>query len=173
MDIFNNREIAIGIWLFVVTLLALLSKSIRKIFLESFPKFCKLFFSRWILIPLGLAAGYIVLVVFILQKIEFWNSGLLKNTILWCISVPAVLMFRILPQDENSFWNAIKDNFRVTVALEFVVAFYTFSLWVELLIVPVTTVLVIMQAVAEGKKDYKLVEKLLILLLATFLVGLA
>ena len=161
VDIFNNREIAIGIWLFVVTLLSLLSKSIRKIFLESFPELCKLFFSRWILIPLGLAAGYIVLVVFILQKIGFWNSGLLKNTIFWCISVPIVLMFRILPQDENSFWNAIKDNFRVTAALEFIVAFYTFSLWVELLIVPVTTVLVIMQAVAEGKKDYKPVEKLL------------
>ena len=161
MDIFNNREIAVGIWLFVVTLLALLSKSIRKILLESLPKFCKLFFSIWILIPLGLAAGYIVLVVFGLQKIGFWNSGLLKNTILWCISVPVVLMFRISTQDENSFWNAVKDNFRVTAALEFVVAFYTFSLWVELLIVPVTTVLVAMQAFAEGKKDYKLVEKLL------------
>ena len=161
MDIFNNREIAVGIWLLVVTLLALLSKSIRKIFLESFPKLCKLFFNRWILIPLGLAAGYIVLVVLVLQKTGFWNSELLKNTILWCISVPVVLMFRISTQDENSFWNAVKDNFRVTATLEFVVAFYTFSLWVELLIVPVTTVLVAMQVVAEGKKDHKLVEKLL------------
>ena len=171
MDIFNNREIAVGIWLLVVTLLALLSKSIRKIFLESFPRLCKLFFNRWILIPLGLAAGYIVLVILVLQKTGFWNSGLLKNTILWCISVPVVLMFRISTQDENSFWNAVKDNFRATAALEFVVAFYTFSLWVELLIVPVTTVLVAMQAVAEVKKDYKLVEKLLSNLLG--LIGLS
>ena len=77
-------------------------------------------------------------------------------------------MFRIFPQDENSFRNAIKDNFRATAALEFVVAFYAFSLWVELLIVPVTTVLVAMQAVAEGKKDYNLVEKLLSNLLSLF-----
>lgn len=159
MDIFNNREIAAGIWLFVAALLALLSRSIRKIFLESFPKLCELFFSRWILVPLGLAAGYMVLAVFGLHKIGYWNSGLLKNTIFWCISVPVVSMFRIFPQDENSFWNVIKNNFRATAALEFVVAFYTFSLWAELLIVPVVTVLVTMQAVAETKEDYKPVEK--------------
>lgn len=161
LDIFNNREIAVGIWLFVAALLALLSKSVRKIFLESFPGLCKLFFSRWILVPLALAAVYIILAVFVLHKIGYWNSGLLKNTIFWCISVPFVSMFRISPRDGNFFRKAAKDNFRATVALEFVVAFYTLSLWAELLIIPVATVLVTMHAVAEAKEDCKLLEKLL------------
>ena len=81
-------------------------------------------------------------------------------------------MFRISSEDENSFWNATKDNFRVTAALEFVVVFYTFSLWAELIIVPVTTILIAMQVVAEGKEDYKPVEKLLNSLLSLFGISL-
>lgn len=174
LDIFNNREIAIGIWLFIAIVLASFSKSIRKIFHESFPKLCKLFFSRWILIPLGLAAGYIVLVVLALQKVGFWNSELLKNTIFWCLSVPVVSMFRISETtgDKSYFQNAVKDIFKVVIVLEFLIAFYTFPLWVELLTVPVATVLIMMQVVAETKEAYKPAEKLLGYILSLFGISL-
>ena len=168
LDIFNNREIAIGVWLFVLIVLASASKSIRKIFNESFPRICRLFFSGWILIPLGLAAGYIVLVVLGLQKIGFWNSGLLKNTIFWCLSVPIVSMFRISSEDENSFWNAIKDNFKIVFVLEFTIAFYTFPFWAELLIIFAATILITMQAFTEGRKEYKSAENLLNSLIGLF-----
>ena len=174
LDILNNREIAIGIWLFIAIVLASFSKSIRKIFNESFPRLCKLFFSRWILIPLGFAAGYIVLVVLGLQKIGFWNSGLLKNTIFWCLSVPVVSMFRISETtgDKSYFQNAIKDIFKVVFILEFLIAFYTFPLWVELLTVPMATVLIMMQVVAETKEAYKPVEKLLSIALSLLGISL-
>ena len=47
-------------------------------------------------------------------------------------------MFRIpqIAEDKHYFSNAIKDNFKVFAVVEFIVAFYTFKLWVELLIIP-------------------------------------
>lgn len=159
MDIFNSREIAIGIWLFVLIVFLALKKSIR----EQFQWVWKAFFRRLILVPLGLMAGYIALVVFGLYKVGFWDYGLLKETILWSLSVAVVSLFRVsqITEDQSYFRNGIKDNFKVVAVLEFVVAFYTFSLWTELLIVPVITVLIMMQAVAETKEDYRPVEKLL------------
>lgn len=170
LDTFNNREIAIAIWLFAVIVFFTLKKPIRK----EFHRVWKAFFRGLILVPLGLMAGYIALVVFGLYKVGFWNCGLLKDTILWGLSVAVVSLFRVsqITEDVNYFRNAIKDNFKVVIILEFVVAFYTFPLWAELLIVPLATVLIMMQVVAETKEDYKPGEKLLGYILSLFGVGL-
>lgn len=91
MEIFNNREIALAIWLFVGMIIASSRKSIRK----AFHGVWKAFFRRPILISLGLMVSYIALVVFGLHETGLWNLGLLKNTVLWSISVAAVSLFRI------------------------------------------------------------------------------
>ena len=170
MSIFNNREIAIAIWLLVGIVagiaFALREKSVRQAFKRVWETLCQ----RLILVPLGLMVCYIAFMVFILHKIGFWDMCLLKNTVLWSISVATVSFFRIpqIAEDEHYVRNTIKDNFKLIAILEFVVTFYTFSLWTELLIIPIGTVLFTMQAYAETKEEFAPVEKLLSVLLGLF-----
>ena len=166
MNTFNNREIALAIWLIVGIMFVLSKKPIR----EGFQGVWKTFCQRLILVPLGLMVCYIIFVVFGLHKIGLWDMCLLKNTVLWSISAATVSFFRIpqIIEDEHYFRNTIKDNFKFIALIEFVVAFYTFPLWAELLIVPVVTVLVAIQTYAEMKEEYAPVEKLLNGLLSLF-----
>ena len=166
MNTFNNREIALAIWLIVGIVFVLSQKPIR----EGFQGVWKTFCQRLILVPLGLMVCYIIFVVFGLHKIGLWDMCLLKNTVLWSISAATVSFFRIpqITEDEHYFRNTIKDNFKFIALIEFVVAFYTFPLWAELLIVPVVTALVAIQTYAEMKEEYAPVEKLLNGLLSLF-----
>ena len=77
---------------------------------------------------------YIAIVVLILSGADFWNMTQLKNTILWTFSVAILSMFHIpqIMENDDYFRNAIRDNFKLIAVFEFVVAFYTFPLLVEL-----------------------------------------
>ncbi|WP_434578830.1 hypothetical protein [Thermoanaerobacterium thermosaccharolyticum] len=85
-NIFSNRELAVGFWLFLLLLYALSKKDIRKSLLD----IIKIFFSKkfigWHISMLL----YVLLIVFILFKIGFWEFRLLKDTIIWYISVAIV-----------------------------------------------------------------------------------
>lgn len=50
--------------------------------------------------------------------------------------------------------------------MEFIISTFTFNIWVELIIIPVTTIIVIMRVIAERKKEYEKVHKLLDIVLA-------
>lgn len=165
MEIFNNREIALGIWTLIVIILAVLKEDIR----ASFHHVWQAFFHPVILTPLGLLFAYIGIVVYGLSEVGLWDFSQLKNTILWCISVAAVSFFRIteVAEDHYYFRNAIKDNFKIIALVEFVVTFYTFPLIVELILVPLTTFLAVMQGVTRRDKKYKAVESLMSNLLLT------
>ena len=117
---------------------------------------------------------YVAIVVFVLYDADIWSTNELKNTILWTFSVAILSMFRIpqITDDETYFRTALKDNFKLIVILEFVVAFHTFSLLAELMIVPAVTLLVTLQAFSETDRRYKQVGQLLANLLAVFGCGL-
>ena len=170
MDIFNNREIAIGIWLLAFATFAVSIRSVR----ESLPSLWNAIFCRQILAPLFLLFTYVAIVVFVLYEADVWSTNHLKNTILWTFSVAVLSMFRIpqIADDETYFRKALKDNFKIIVVLEFVVAFYTFSLLAELVIVPAVTFLVTLQAFSETDRRYKQVGQLLANLLTAFGFGL-
>ena len=163
MDIFNNREIAVGVWILIFSCFIASNGPVR----GSIPELLKSFFCLPILTSLALMTGYIVLVVFGLSSAELWDVSQLKNTIFWGLTVAFVSMFHLskITEDDHYFINAVKDNFKLVVILEFVIAFHTFPLFVELLIVPVASMLVLMQVFVEGEKEYSglavLVEKLL------------
>jgi hypothetical protein len=170
VETFNNREIAIGVWTIATIVFAATKKSIR----SAFWPVLTAFYNKLILIPLGLMGSYIVLVVIILNEMGLWDVTQLKNTLLWSISVATVSLFRIpqIAEDERYFKKAIKDNFKIVAVFEFVVTFYTFPLWFELIVVPASTILVATQIYAESKKEYAAANGLLTKLLTAFGWGL-
>ena len=163
MDIFNDREIAIGIWILIFSVCAVSNNSKR----AAIPGLLKSFFcSLKILVSLALMIGCIALIVFGLSSANFWDMSQLKNTIFWGLTVAFVSMSHLprMTEDSRYFRNAVKDSFKLVVILEFVIAFHTFPLFVELLVVPVASMLVSMQILADGKKEYSglavLIDKL-------------
>jgi hypothetical protein len=170
MGIFNNREIAVGIWGVIFFLLCLIKPTIR----SSLTPVVVAFFDIKILVPLGLMAMYIGLVVYGLYELELWTISQLKNTILWGVSVAMLSLFRIadVKNFQSYFKVAVKDNFKLIIVLEFIVALYTFPLWVELIIIPTLTLLACVLAYSGTDKKYSQVERLLDGLFAWFGLGL-
>lgn len=77
-EIFNNREIATGIWIVVAILFGLSKKNIRQSVLKVIESFFKLKILYWLFLMASYTAG----VVAALEAITFWNLNLLKDTIL-------------------------------------------------------------------------------------------
>jgi hypothetical protein len=84
-------------------------------------------------------------------------SAHLKDTIAWTVLVALAMVFKVADEskEDKFFQNAVKDAIKITIVLEFVVGLYPFSLLVELFLVPLITVLVVLQVVAETKDEYQ------------------
>lgn len=170
MNIFNNREIAIGIWLLIAIIFIASKQAVR----ASFSNVLKAFFDKHIFIPILLMVGYISLVVIGLQRLGLWDIGQFKNTIIWGLSYAVTSMFRIsnIENEEHYFRNSVKDQLKIIAAFEFIVTFYTYSLLTELIIIPLVTSVIAMQAIAQGKKEHATAERFLSGMLTLFGVSL-
>lgn len=155
---FSNREIALFVWIFILIVAMSISKSIRK----SMGRVLKIFFSKTILTTFALFILYASIVVFGLQKIGFWDWSLLKDTIFWTFGFAIVLVFRANKTKRISdFKTILKDAVKWTIVVEFLVAFYTFSLNTELIILPILFFIGMLQAYSDTDTKYSQVSKLL------------
>ena len=55
----------------------------------------------------------------------------------------------------------IKDNIAISVAVEFLIGFWTFDLWVEILLIPFLVFISVLYAVAEREKKNKAAKSFL------------
>lgn len=171
---FNTREIAVLAWTTIALFWALTRKEVRSALFHVI----KAFFVRRISTVLAVMAAYVSLIVFLLSKVGIWEVLHLKNTLIWFFSVAIVARFEIIniSEDQDYFKKAIRDNLKLIVLIEFIISVYTFSFFVEFLIVPLVTIIVVMLTKAETNEDYAPVEKLLnfvLTLTALLLVGYA
>jgi len=157
MGPFNHREIATAFWLLVLLTFALRKAEIRK----SLAAVLRAFFHLKILVPVCLMVLYTATAVTLLAAIGLWNVFLLKDTIVWfCVSAMAMTIRFVTSDDaENIFHKVLTDSIKIVIVLEFIVNTYTFSLPAELIIMPVLTLIVIVDAVAGSDKEYSAVAK--------------
>lgn len=149
---FNNREIATAFWLAVFLLFTLKKKRTR----ESISRLFKSFVTPKILVSFIAYAGYVSLVLICLQKIGYWSTDLIKDTIYWFLFAGIIILGKSAanPAAKNLWKQALKDHFRVIVILTFLINLYTFSLSIEFIIVPLSFFIVMTGAVAELKPEH-------------------
>jgi len=166
IDTFNNREKAIIVWLVIFLVWALLQKNVR----SSFLGVLKALFQKKILTVLVAMLLYVGLVVFIFYKIQFWDVFLVKDTVFWILGVAFILLMNAnkATQDKHYFRKILLDNLKLILVLEFIINLYTFNLWIELILVPLLFLIVAMGAVAEFKKEYMPVKKIIDSILSFF-----
>lgn len=169
MDILNSREISVLLWLLVISGYVSLSPKMAEV-RKSFRYLLSALFVKPILTVLGLMVAYMVAVVYFLSELDLWNLEQIKNTIFWCASVGFMSLFKIeaIKNDKSFFKHSVIDNLKVLAILQFIVGFYTFSLWVEVLLAPVLALIGAMLAISESDKKYHQVKTLLECCLSSF-----
>ncbi len=164
-QIFNNREISIGIWLIALFIWMIYKKETR----VALGHLIKTFFAWKLTIFYMAMLFYIVIIVFALYSIEIWKWSLTTSTILW-VAFGAFSMFMNYEKanNENFIIESIKDQFKILVLFEFLTNFYVFNLWAELIIIPLSAFIGGMLAISETKEEYEPAQKALTFILATF-----
>lgn len=155
--IFNNREIALLLWLAVIFLAVLLSK-LRK----SLVPIVKILTSKMFLIIFSLIGAYLFGIILLLKNLEVWQTSNLKDVLFWLFTVGLLLVLKINDAKSNTYFKGIfLSAIKWTIILEFVVNLYSFSLFTEIVILPVLVFLAMTQAVAEMDEKHKVVSKFL------------
>lgn len=169
MDILNNREIAIALWLLAISIYILSASRMVEV-RKSFRNLLSAFFVKQIISVLSLMIAYVVTVIYFLSELDLWNIGQLKNTLFWCASVGFMSLFKLesIKKDKSFFKHSVIDNLKLLAILQFIVSVYTFPIWVEVLLVPVLVIISAMLAIAERDKKYHQVKVLLEYCLAFF-----
>ena len=163
MDIFSTRELATAFWvgaiLIAVGMAIVTNKKIR----QGFIGVLKCFFNRKLRKLWEIYFLYIGIITLMFSRSPIWKNIYLKDIILWTLfSGLTICMNAVAGEaDEKYISKVLKDNIRFTVVTEFLLSTFTFSLWVELIIIPITTAIVLLDTVAEHNDDALAAHKLL------------
>jgi len=159
IEIFNSREIAWAVWISIGLVALIWFNNTRSSLWEVVKSlFIWTIIKWWISMVI-----YIASFVYIFYHLGLWTSDLLKDTVFYIIFSASITFLKAnkISEDKHFFREMLKDNLKLGILLEFVIGLYTFSIWVELLIVPLTLLLVGVQAVSGSEEKYKSVNKLI------------
>jgi len=92
MNLFNNREIAITIWLFAIFIFMLVKREIR----ESLLNVIKAFFKIKILFSIFLMIAYTTRLLIVLHLVRLWNTSLLKDSVIWFCFTGILMCFNLV-----------------------------------------------------------------------------
>ena len=157
-EIFNNREIAIGIWVLITVIILLFLKPTRDFLKTAIP----ILFNKKFLIFYVVFISFLIVVLYGLHWLGIWNIGLLKDTIFWVLFVEIPLFAKAIDKakDSHFFHKIIKQNIALVVIIEFFLNFWTFSLCAELVLFPMVVFFSLLYVIAGSEKKYIRVKKI-------------
>lgn len=157
LGIFNNREISVILWSIVLLVVVSIK---QKGFGKSLRSLAETVLRMWRYFLLLIM--YVGTSIFFLYRINIWDISYIKITIFWFFGSALVMFINSMKfvTEKSYLKKIIIDTIGVTVLVSFVSNFYSFSLWLELLLVPFVALLAGMLAVASFKHELKRVGKL-------------
>ncbi|WP_323176055.1 hypothetical protein [Pantoea ananatis] len=168
MDILNNREIAIALWLLAFSVYIFSSSKMSEV-RNAFKDVLAALFVRKIMCILFLMVAYMAIVIHWLYALDLWNFEQLKNTVFWGVSVGFMSLFKLEKIRKDSFFkHTVLGHLKLLAIIQFIIGVYTFALWVEILLFPILVSLGAMLAIAETEKKYHQVKTILEYCLISF-----
>ncbi len=167
---FNNREIAVGTWLFGVILYTLSLSPVRK----SFGGVIKAILVPKLVLFFGTVAINTALICLVLMHFSLWTTDQLPASLLWlvlsgCAMAGAALQAK---EDEGYFRGLALGSLSASGVFEFIVVAKSFSLMAELILVPICFIMGAVYFMSENDKEnataHKLVTWILIIIAAAF-----
>lgn len=164
MSILSTREWATLIWGCIFMLYVLCHREIRK----SLWNVIVIFFDKKLRILWEIILLYVLTITMVFCYLPIWENIYIKDIIIWFLFSGLIYCMNAVSSeaDETYIKKIFKDNLKFTMILEFFMSTFTFNIWIELAIIPVITIITVMNVIAERKEEYKSVHKLLDSILA-------
>ena len=159
MSILSTREWATLIWGCIFMLYVLCHREIRK----SLWNVIVIFFDKKLRILWEIILLYVLTITIVFCYLPIWENIYIKDIIIWFLFSGLIYCMNAVSSeaDETYIKKILKDNLKFTMILEFFMSTFTFNIWIELAIIPVITIITVMNVIAERKEEYKSVHKLL------------
>lgn len=159
MSILSTREWATLIWGCIFMLYVLCHREIRK----SLWNVIVIFFGKKLRILWEIILLYVLTITIVFCYLPIWENIYIKDIILWFLFSGLIYCMNAVSSeaDETYIKKILKENLKFTMILEFFMSTFTFNIWIELAIIPVITIITVMNVIAERKEEYKSVHKLL------------
>lgn len=137
----STRETAALFWtlIFAIWVFPRIKKDLKSLVIQ--------LLNLKLLVPLGLIFGYTILIIHFLNNHGIWSADLLKDTIYWAILAIPVMIYQTTKSISFKRFLILELGavISTSVITEFLVNFYTFNFFVELLILPIITLLILME----------------------------
>ena len=159
MSILSTRERATLIWGCIFMLYVLCHREIRK----SLWNVIVIFLDKKLRILWEIILLYVLTITMVFCYLPIWENIYIKDIIIWFLFSGLIYCMNAVSSeaDETYIKKILKDNLKFTMILEFFMSTFTFNIWIELAIIPVITIITVMNVIAERKEEYKNVHKLL------------
>ena len=159
MSILSTREWATLIWGCIFMLYVLCHREIKK----SLWNVIVIFFDKKLRILWEIILLYVLTITMVFCYLPIWENIYIKDIIIWFLFSGLIYCMNAVSSeaDETYIKKILKDNLKFTMILEFFMSTFTFNIWIELAIIPVITIITVMNVIAERKEEYKSVHKLL------------
>ena len=159
MSILSTREWATLIWGCIFMLYVLCHSEIRK----SLWNVIVIFFDKKLRILWEIILLYVLTIIIVFCYLPIWENIYIKDIIIWFLFSGLIYCMNAVSSeaDETYIKKILKENLKFTMILEFFMSTFTFNIWIELAIIPVITIITVMNVIAERKEEYKSVHKLL------------
>ena len=159
MSILSTREWATLIWGCIFMIYVLCHREIRK----SLWNVIVIFFDKKLRILWEIILLYVLTITMVFCYLPIWENIYIKDIIIWFLFSGLIYCMNAVSSeaDETYIKKILKDNLKFTMILEFFMSTFTFNIWIELAIIPVITIITVMNVIAERKEEYKSVHKLL------------
>jgi hypothetical protein len=159
LDLFDNREKAIAIWLLTFAIGALFIRDIRR----QLPGLLKTLFAAALVFPFLFAVTYVGGIVLSLAEVGLWSREFLDVTVFWFFGA-GLWMFSAVglhAADPDLFRRIIRRRLLAGVlVIEFIANFYVFTLFAEWLLIFGITLVVLLDVVAATKPEFARVKTL-------------
>lgn len=154
----SSRECATIIWGVILILYVITKKETR----NSAYNVIKIFFGKKLRILWIIYFLYVVGITILFSKLSLWKHVYLKDVIIWTLFSGLINYMNAVTReaDENYIIKIIKENFKLIIIFEFIMNTFTFNILVELLIIPIFTLISILSFVSERDAKYKNVYEL-------------
>jgi hypothetical protein len=160
----NNREVAILIW----AAIALVAMCVRADIRSSVFEVVKAFFNRHLMVFFLFAFLWMAVCVYGLYRVELWEYANLKTTFVWGVTFAfsSIIGLEKIRSEKNFFEDLVGGAVKLTAIVIFVTNLYSFSLWVEMILIPLVVFLSLLGVVSAREEKNALLTKMLEFLVA-------
>lgn len=162
LGLFTNRELAIATWLILfiilISILSIHNQELRKSIFDVF----KTLLSKPLRILIITLVIYFLVVTYLFSILSFWKNTYLKDIVLWFTLSGIYFVMKSVDSDNSGHYirNYIKQNIQFSIFINFIVSYFTFSYFVELLLQLFLCLLIIFNVFTKEKIEYKIVYDL-------------